>query len=141
MISYECDLKVSAQQLFDFLVNQSAGEIEVRTGKKPSPKDLALGFRYHYRKKVRGLNAAVSAEVKAEEPHHLHSSYNDGMVKADMDYAITAVDDSHCHVVFSQTSDSEAKDGFSKMLFHSQMKKQFRRVEKYILKQEKESVK
>ncbi|MEE3488634.1 MAG: DUF3284 domain-containing protein [Bulleidia sp.] len=142
MAQYESDLKVSAEEMMDFLIQQSIAEIDAHTGKKPSEKNIEQGYRYTYHKKVHGSDCIVTAHAKADrEKMELKSEYDDRTIKAEMIYAIKALGENSCHVVYTQNTSQETSSFLAKHIFQKQMKKQFGRVEKYIIEhREKENV-
>lgn len=141
MVQYESDMKVRAEELMDFLIQQSIAEIDAHTGKKPSEKNIEQGYRYTYHKKVHGSDCIITAHARADRKKmELKSEYDDRTIKAEMIYSIKAIDEGKCHVVYTQNSSQEASNFLAKHMFQRQMKKQFARVEKYIMEhREKEN--
>ncbi len=145
-------LKVDAQSFFDCLVDSIVYDINSESNKTVEAKDLKKGFTY--KKKMKTKTKAI-ADVKVkftqfQPPYHYSAEFksNDGTTK--VSYDIEDSDNGGIDLHYSE--DFESKSHFNSWNYKlvtfiythkakKKMKQTFRRMESFILKEQRDTTK
>ena len=134
MYKFEKEMPISAKECFDALIDIAILEVERKTGKVITRDEVMKGYKYPSKRKVGRNIIDAKVHIKKPEPdHRFHTSYSFDNRTIEMDYLITALDDTHMKLVYTQDNGNEEIKGLQKFLMNRDMKKKCKGIAKYVL--------
>lgn len=135
MITYKGTLNVSAHEFYETLLLQICADINQKTKRELTLKDIQKGCRYRVKKKVGNKIQDSVIEVAKPEPDHKVVTTNtiDGVVYK-MVYEIEGIDDNHTNVNYYQDNGGKNEGFLARKLVERNMKSRLKEFEKYIIK-------
>lgn len=135
MITYNGTLKVSAHEFYATMLEQMAADINQKTGRTMSGKDLEKGCRYKIKTK-RG-NKIYESLIDIEKPvrdQKISSTYTIDGKTYKMIYEIKPLEEFLTEVTYIQDDGTDKNGFFARRLVESNTKTRFKEFEKYIIK-------
>ncbi|MBQ7222946.1 MAG: DUF3284 domain-containing protein [Erysipelotrichaceae bacterium] len=138
MVELTTELKVSAHELYNAIIQQSVMEIKQKTGEDVSAEEIEKnGYKYKVTKKRGKEFYEASINIRKPIADKLFtSSYNSPQGLYEMRYEIEALEEYLCQLHFTQKNGAkdEAK-GFWNWYASRKMKSNFRKLADYIISQ------
>jgi len=135
MLSYKKKLRVSAEEIYDLLVQQVIAEARQKGGKDFTVEDFNKGLKYKSSKKLSGKLEDASVSVKKPiENRKISFTYFIKGVTYDFSYNITPEEDGTCTLEYNQTSNPAQKENwFARLMNNRNSRAKFSSMEKYII--------
>ena len=135
MITYNGTLKVSAHEFYMTMLEQMSADINQKTGRTMSGKDLEKGCRYKIKTK-RG-NRIHESLIDIEKPvrdRKISSTYTTDGKTYRMIYEIKPLEEYLTEVTYIQDDGTDKSGFFARKLVENNTRSRFREFEKYIIK-------
>lgn len=134
MITYKGTMNVSAHEFYETLLLQICADINQKTKRELTIKDIQKGCRYRVKRKVGNRIQDSIIEVAKPETDRkvITTNTTDGIVYK-MIYEIEKIDDDHINVVYYQDNGGKNEGFFARKLVERNMKSRFKEFEKYII--------
>ncbi len=138
MVELTTELKVSAHELYDAIIQQSIMEIKQKIGEDVPAEEIEKnGYKYKVTKKKGKEFYEASINIRKPIPDKLFtSSYNSPQGLYEMRYEIEALEEYLCRLHFTQKNGPKDEDkGFWNWYASRKMKSNFRKLADYIISQ------
>ena len=139
MFRYAGELKVSAEEMFNEIINTAIIEVENKIGKKITREDLLEGYKYKTKRRVG--NDIVDATVVLKKPEvnrRFTTTYSFNDQHYEMNYIITPLDDYKIKLEYTQ-EDGKRMGGISQWFAERKMRNGFKQMEKYIIEKRRKT--